>query len=117
MTSIMRGSDAFPFWAELRAELSRIGIDPHQALLVESYENDGTEVGVIVAPEASVAEQVRMGSRSFTAHPDASPPSVDPIVSCRARRGTVRRFPSWLRGRSGMRRGERCWFARSERDM
>jgi len=65
MTSIMRGSDAFPFWAELRAELSRIGIDPQQALLVESYENDGTEVGVIVAPEASVVSY-RSSAKAWT---------------------------------------------------
>ena len=65
MTSIMRGSDAFPFWAEFRAELSRIGIDPQQALLVESYENDGTEVGVIVAPEASVVSY-RSSAKAWT---------------------------------------------------
>jgi len=65
MTSIMRGSDAFPFWVELRAELSRIGIDPQQALLVESYENDGDEVGVIVSPEASVVSY-RRSAKAWT---------------------------------------------------
>ena len=54
MTAVMRGSDEFPFWAELRDQLSGLGIDPQQTLLVESYEEDGDEVGVVVAPEASV---------------------------------------------------------------
>jgi hypothetical protein len=54
MTAVMRVADAFPFWVELRGQLSGMGIDPQQALLVEAYEEGGDEVGVVVAPEASV---------------------------------------------------------------
>ena len=45
--------------------MTSIGIDPQQALLVESYENDGTEVGVIVAPEASVVSY-RSSAKAWT---------------------------------------------------
>jgi hypothetical protein len=50
MTTMLRTSEAFPFWSDLRRQLQEQGIEPEQALLVESYDEPpaGDQVGAVV---------------------------------------------------------------------
>jgi hypothetical protein len=69
MTAMLRSNEEFPMWSELRAELRKLGVDPDQALLVESYEEEppgGGEVGVVVAaPERVLVYRIQRGVWSW----------------------------------------------------
>jgi hypothetical protein len=49
MTTMLRTNDVSPFWSDLRRQLRERGIDPDQALLVESYDEPPVgEIGAVV---------------------------------------------------------------------
>ena len=56
MTTMLRTNELFPFWSDLRRQLRELGIDPDQALVVESYDEPpaGDQVGAVVAATGRV---------------------------------------------------------------
>jgi hypothetical protein len=68
MTTMLRTNEAFPLWSDLRSHLRELGVDPDQALLVESYDEPpaGDEVGAVVSGTGRVlAYRARSGAWSW----------------------------------------------------